>query len=92
MPKRRLWLVSLLFVAWLIWAETSFQFYDHSLGRDLQLSASRVSLIAGSFLVPYGLLQIPVGRLLDQGRVDRWIWIAALMASGFSLTLSLIHI
>ena len=86
MPKRRLWLVSLLFVAWLIWAETSFQFYDHELGRDLQLSASRVSLIAGSFLVPYGLLQIPVGRLLDQGRVDRWIWIAALMASGFSLT------
>ena len=86
MPKRRLWLVSLLFVAWLIWAETSFQFYDHALGRDLQLSASRVSLIAGSFLVPYGLLQIPVGRLLDQGRVDRWIWIAALMASGFSLT------
>ncbi|MDG1060703.1 MAG: hypothetical protein P8O84_08370 [Synechococcus sp. cluster3_bin.96] len=55
MPKRRLWLVSLLFVAWLIWAETSFQFYDHALGRDLQLSASRVSLIAGSFLVPYGL-------------------------------------
>ena len=86
MPNRRLWLVSLLFVAWLIWAETSFQFYDHALGRDLQLSASRVSLIAGSFLVPYGLLQIPVGRLLDQGRVDRWIWIAALMASGFSLT------
>ena len=86
MPHRRLWLVSLLFVAWLVWAETSFQFYDHALGRDLQLSASRVSLIAGSFLVPYGLLQIPVGRLLDQGRVDRWIWIAALMASGFSLT------
>ena len=85
MPNRRLWLVSLLFVAWLIWAETSFQFYDHALGRDLQLSASRVSLIAGSFLVPYGLLQIPVGRLLDQGRIDRWIWIAALMASGFSL-------
>ena len=86
MPNRRLWLVSLLFVAWLIWAETSFQFYDHALGRDLQLSASRVSLIAGSFLVPYGLLQIPVGRLLDQGQIDRWIWIAALMASGFSLT------
>ena len=86
MPNRRLWLVSLLFVAWLIWAETSFQFYDHALGRDLQLSASRVSLIAGSFLVPYGLLPIPVGRLLDHGRVDRWIWIAALMASGFSLT------
>jgi MFS family permease len=86
MPNRRLWLVSLLFVAWLIWAETSFQFYDHALGRDLQLSASRVSLIAGSFLVPYGLLQIPVGRLLDQGQIDRWIWIAALIASGFSLT------
>ena len=86
MPHRRLWLVSLLFVAWLVWAETSFQFYDHALGRDLQLSASRVSLIAGSFQVPYGLLQIPVGRLLDQGRVDSWIWIAALMASGFSLT------
>ncbi len=86
MPHRRLWLVSLLFVAWLVWAETSVQFYDHGLGRDLQLSPSRVSLIAGGFLVPYGLLQIPVGRLLDQGRVDRWIWIAALMASGFSLT------
>ena len=85
MHSRRLWVVSLLFVAWLIWAETSFQFYDHALGRDLDLSASRVSLVAGSFLVPYGLLQIPVGRLLDQGRVDRWIWIAALMASGFSL-------
>ena len=84
MHSRRLWVVSLLFVAWLIWAETSFQFYDHALGRDLDLSASRVSLVAGSFLVPYGLLQIPVGRLLDQGRVDRWIWIAALMASGFS--------
>lgn len=83
MHSRRLWVVSLLFVAWLIWAETSFQFYDHALGRDLDLSASRVSLVAGSFLVPYGLLQIPVGRLLDQGRVDRWIWIAALMASGF---------
>lgn len=84
MHSRRLWVVSLLFVVWLIWAETSFQFYDHALGRDLDLSASRVSLVAGSFLVPYGLLQIPVGRLLDQGRVDRWIWIAALMASGFS--------
>ena len=86
MHSRRLWLLSLIFVAWLVWAETSFQFYDHALGRDLQLSPSRVSLIAGSFLVPYGLLQIPVGRLLDQGRIDRWIGMAALMATGFSLT------
>ena len=91
MRDRLLWLTSLLFVAWLVWSETSFQFYEQSLGRDLGLSVSRVSLIAGSFLVPYGLLQIPVGRFLDQGRLDRWLWMAALLASGFSVAFAFSH-
>ena len=85
MRSRWLWCISLLFVAWLVWAETSFQFYEHGLGRELQLPASQVSLIASSFLLPYGLLQVPVGRWLDQGRLDRWLWSAALLASGFSV-------
>ena len=85
MRNRWLWCISLLFVAWLVWAETSFQFYEHGLGRELQLPASQVSLIAGSFLLPYGLLQVPVGRWLDQGRLDRWLWGAALLAAGFSV-------
>ena len=85
MRSRWLWCISLLFVAWLVWAETSFQFYEHGLGRELQLPASQVSLIASSFLLPYGLLQVPVGRWLDQGRLDRWLWGAALLAAGFSV-------
>ena len=85
MRSRWLWCISLLFVAWLVWAETSFQFYEHGLGRELQLPANQISLIAGSFLLPYGLLQVPVGRWLDQGRLDRWLWGAALLAAGFSV-------
>ena len=34
---RLLWLTSLLFVVWLIWVETSFQYFERALGADLRL-------------------------------------------------------
>jgi predicted MFS family arabinose efflux permease len=82
---RLLWITSLLFVVWLVWVETSFQYFEGSLGSDLRLHSAGVALVAGSFLLPYGLVQVPVGRLIDRGRVELWLLLAALAAACCSL-------
>ncbi len=82
---RLLWVTSLLFVVWLVWVETSFQYFEGSLGSDLHLDSAGVALVAGSFLLPYGLVQVPVGRLIDRGRVELWLLLAALAAACCSL-------
>ena len=82
---RLLWITSLLFVVWLVWVETSFQYFEGSLGSDLRLHSAGVALVAGSFLLPYGLVQVPVGRLIDRGRVEIWLLLAALAAASCSL-------
>jgi predicted MFS family arabinose efflux permease len=82
---RLLWITSLLFVVWLVWVETSFQYFEDSLGSDLRLHSAGVALVAGSFLLPYGLVQVPVGRLIDRGRVEIWLLLAALAAASCSL-------
>ena len=33
MRYRLLWLVSLVFVVWMIWAETSFQYFEHPVAQ-----------------------------------------------------------
>ena len=40
MRDRLLWFFSLLFVAWMVWSETSFQYFDHSLAKELSLSSA----------------------------------------------------
>ncbi|KZR93703.1 Major Facilitator Superfamily protein [Synechococcus sp. MIT S9509] len=82
---RLLWVTSLLFVVWLVWVETSFQYFQGSLGSDLRLHSAGVALVAGSFLLPYGLVQVPVGRLIDRGKVELWLLLAALAAACCSL-------
>ena len=82
---RLLWITSLLFVVWLVWVETSFQYFEGSLGSDLRLDSAGVALVAGSFLLPYGLVQVPVGRLIDRGKVELWLLLAALAAACCSL-------
>ena len=82
---RLLWVTSLLFVIWLVWVETSFQYFERDLGSDLRLHPAGVALVAGSFLLPYGLVQIPVGRMIDRGRVEIWLLLAALAAACCSL-------
>ena len=82
---RLLWVTSLLFVVWLVWVETSFQYFEGSLGSDLRLNSSGLALVAGSFLLPYGLVQVPIGRLIDRGRVELWLLLAALAAACCSL-------
>jgi len=82
---RLLWITSLLFVVWLVWVETSFQYFEGSLGSELRLHSAGVALVAGSFLLPYGLVQIPIGRLIDRGRVELWLLLAALAAACCSL-------
>ncbi|WP_114993528.1 MFS transporter [Synechococcus sp. UW179A] len=82
---RLLWVTSLLFVVWLVWVETSFQYFESSLGSELRLHSAGVALVAGSFLLPYGLVQVPVGRLIDRGKVELWLLLAALAAACCSL-------
>ena len=82
---RLLWWVSLVFVAWMIWAETSFQTYDRSLGQDLTLTPAQLAAIGGAFLLPYSLLQIPVGWLLDRWPVERLLLLGAFTAAACSL-------
>ncbi len=81
MRDRLLWLLSLVFVAWMVWAETSFQFFGSSLGDQLRLSETSVAMIGGAFLVPYGLAQIPVGWLLDHGRAERLLLLGSIGAA-----------
>ena len=85
MRDRLLWLFSLLFVLWLVWVETGFQYYERALGSELLVRPAGLALIAGSFLVPYGLVQVPVGRLIDRGRVELWLLLAALVAASCSV-------
>ena len=82
---RLLWWVSLVFVAWMIWAETSFQTYDRSLGQDLTLTPAQLAAIGGAFLLPYSLVQIPVGWLLDRWPVERLLLLGAFTAAACSL-------
>lgn len=76
---RLLWWVSLVFVAWMIWAETSFQTYDRSLGQALSLTPTQLAAIGGAFLLPYSLVQIPVGWLLDRWPVGRTATVVAMV-------------
>lgn len=85
MRDRLLWLFSLLFVLWLVWVETGFQYYERALGLELLVRPAGLALIAGSFLVPYGLVQVPVGRLIDRGRVELWLLLAAMVAASCSV-------
>ena len=85
MRDRLLWLFSLLFVLWLVWVETGFQYYERALGAELLVSPAGLALIAGSFLLPYGLVQVPVGRLIDRGRVELWLLFAAMVAASCSV-------
>ena len=85
MRDRLLWLFSLLFVLWLVWVETGFQYYERALGAELLVSPAGLALIAGSFLLPYGLVQVPVGRLIDRGRVELWLLLAAMVAASCSV-------
>ena len=85
MRDRLLWLFSLLFVLWLVWVETGFQYYERALGLELLVRPAGLALIAGSFLLPYGLVQVPVGRLIDRGRVELWLLLAAMVAASCSV-------
>lgn len=69
----------------MVWVETSFQYFQGSLGSELRLHSAGLALVAGSFLLPYGLVQVPIGRLLDNGRVELWLLLAALAAAFCSL-------
>ena len=48
MRDRLLWILSLLFVAWMVWSETSFQYFDQSLADELALSSADVAVVGGS--------------------------------------------
>ncbi len=49
-------------MVWLVWVETSFQYFEGSLGSDLRLQSAGVALVAGSFLLPYGLAAVAPRR------------------------------
>ena len=85
MRDRLLWILSLLFVAWMVWSETSFQYFDQSLADELALSSADVAVVGGAFLLPYGLVQIPVGWVLDRGRAERWLLLGAITATALTL-------
>ncbi|MEC9452723.1 MAG: MFS transporter [Cyanobacteriota bacterium] len=85
MRDRLLWILSLLFVAWMAWSETSFQYFDQSLADELALSSADVAVVGGAFLLPYGLVQIPVGWVLDRGRAERWLLLGAITATALTL-------
>ena len=82
---RLLWWLSLLFVGWMIWAETSFQYYDRGLGADLDLSPAQLAMVGGAFLLPYSLVQIPVGWLLDRWPAERMLLCGVALAGLCSL-------
>ena len=90
MRYRLLWLVSLVFVVWMIWAETSFQYFEHPVAQELKLTPSSLSLVVAAFLLPYGLMQVPVGWILDRGVAERWLIgsaaMAAVLTSAFGLS------
>ena len=85
MRDRLLWILSLFFVAWMVWSEKSFQYFDQSLADELALSSADVAVVGGAFLLPYGLVQIPVGWLLDRGRAERWLLLGAITATALTL-------
>ena len=89
MPNRLLWILSLVFITWMIWAETSFQFFEHDLASSLALDPRSVALVGAAFLVPYGLMQIPVGWLLDHGQTERLLLLGGAAAASFTLVFSL---
>ncbi|MED5469075.1 MAG: MFS transporter [Cyanobacteriota bacterium] len=85
MRDRLLWILSLLFVAWMVWSETSFEYFDQSLADELALSSADVAVVGGAFLLPYVLVQIPVGWVLDRGRAERWLLLGAITATALTL-------
>lgn len=88
MRDRLLWYLSLLFIGWMIWAETSFQYFEQELGQSLNLDPGTVALVGSAFLLPYGLAQIPVGWLLDRGRAERLLLLGGIGAAAMTLAFS----
>ena len=88
MRDRLLWYLSLVFIGWMIWAETSFQYFEQDLGHSLNLDPGAVALVGSAFLLPYGLAQIPVGWLLDHGRAERLLLMGGIGAAAMTLAFS----
>lgn len=88
MRDRLLWYLSLVFIGWMIWAETSFQYFEQDLGQALNLDPGAVALVGSAFLLPYGLAQIPVGWLLDHGRAERLLLMGGIGAAAMTLAFS----
>ena len=88
MRDRILWILSLVFIAWMVWAETSFQFFEHDLAQASALQPGAMALLGCAFLLPYGLVQIPVGWLLDRRQVERLLLLGGVAAASFTLVFS----
>lgn len=72
----------------MVWAETSFQFFEHDLANAIALEPGAMALLGCAFLLPYGLVQIPVGWLLDRRDVDRLLLLGGVAAASFTLVFS----
>ena len=56
---RLLWVTSLLFVVWLVWVETSFQYFEGSLGSDLHLDSAGGRWWPAAFCCPMAWCKCP---------------------------------
>tara|TARA_B100000073_G_C23545547_1_gene497950 strand:- start:275 stop:589 length:315 start_codon:yes stop_codon:yes gene_type:complete len=75
------WVTTLLFVVWLVKVESSFQYFEGSLGSDLRLDSAVVALVASWALG--GRPQRRVGLLLA-GTVIRLLSLLLLLTPSMS--------
>ena len=67
-----IWAVAMLFPVYQLAIQIGYGSLEKGISRDLQLSLFESSLLSGSFLLTYAIMQVPAGLLLDRFS-PRWL-------------------
>jgi len=84
------WTVATLFVFYQLVVQNSYPALDGTLREALGLDVAASSIVSATFLVVYGLMQVPAGMIIDRFGPGRVLPLAALLLAGSTWAFSLV--
>ncbi|MDG2422985.1 MAG: MFS transporter [Phycisphaerales bacterium] len=83
-----LWFIATAFVIYQLALQTSYAALDDKIIETVGMSTAASGLLAASFLFTYALIQLPAGLILDRGKVQWILFLAALLCAAATLCFS----
>ena len=84
------WAAATLFVFYQLVVQNSYPALDGTLREALGLDVAASSIVSATFLVVYGLMQVPAGMIIDRVGPGRVLPLAALLLAGTTWGFSLV--